>query len=184
MNSRAIDLEQKTKHGRLSRLLRPRSIAIVGASSTAGSLGESVLANLETSGYCGELYLVNPKRPIIHGKQCYGAIEELPAAVDCAVLAIPGTAVLASVNACALKGIGSAILFSAGFAEAGEAGRAAQNDLARIAREKDILLEGPNCLGMVNYVDGIPLTFVVTPPQAQTDCPGAAILRRAELLRR
>ena len=64
-------------------------------------------------------------------------------------------------------------MFSAGFAEGGEEGRAAQRELARIAAEHGMLLEGPNCLGMVNYVDRIPLTFVVTPPQPRTACTGS-----------
>ncbi len=166
----------------MERLLRPRSIAIVGASATPGSLGESVLLNLETAAFRGELHLINPKRPTIHGRECLSSVEELPDGIDCAVLAIPVSAVLASVKSCAEKRVGSAIVFSAGFAEAGEEGRAAQEELARIAREHQMVLEGPNCLGMVNYVDGIPLTFVVTPPQTETDRPGAAILSQSGAL--
>lgn len=175
-------VQQQGARARLERLLRPRSIAIVGASATPGSLGESVVANLETWRYRGDLYLINPKRSTIHGRVCLGGIEELPEGVDCAVLAIPGSAVLASVRSCAEKGVGSAIVFSAGFAEASGEGRAAQEEMARIARERQMSLEGPNCLGMVNYVDGIPLTFVVTPPQARTDHPGAAILSQSGAL--
>ena len=156
---------QNTTRTRFDRLLQPRSIALVGASATPGSLGESVLLNLENAHYTGELYLINPKRPVIHGTQALGSIEELPKGVDCAVLAIPGHAVVETARACAAKGVGSLVIFSAGFAEAGEAGQAAQRELARIAREHGMIIEGPNCLGMVNYVDSIPLTFIVTPPQ-------------------
>ena len=78
-----------------NRLLRPGSIALIGASATPGSLGECVLDNLEKSGYAGELHLVNPKRPVIRGRASLGSIEELPEGIDCAVLAIPGGAVLA-----------------------------------------------------------------------------------------
>src|SRR5215469_14107304 len=178
-----IESEQKkTIHAQLERLLRPRSIAIVGASATPGSLGESVVLNLEQAGYRGELYLINPKRPTIHGRVCLGGIEEIPMGVDSAVLAIPGTAVLPSLKACAARAVGSLIVFSAGFAEAGEDGRAAQQELARIAREHEIVLVGPNCLGTVNYLDGIPLTFVVTPPQTKTGCPGTAILSQSGAL--
>ena len=166
----------------LERLLRPRSIALVGASTTPGSLGECVLTNLEENGYRGNLYLVNPKRPVIRGIQCLGSIEELPPGVDCAVLAIPGAAILASVRACADNNVQSAIVFSAGFAEAGEEGKAAQRELARIAQDHDMVIEGPNCLGMVNYIDGIPLTFVVTPPQKPAAGPGAAIISQSGAL--
>ncbi|MBV8629302.1 MAG: acetate--CoA ligase family protein [Silvibacterium sp.] len=174
--------ENRLKHAQLDRLLRPRSIALVGASSTPGSLGEAVLLNLEDAGYGGELYLVNPKRPVIHGRQCLGSIDEMPAGIDCAVLAIPGSAVLDSVRVCASKSVGSAIVFSAGFAETGEVGLAAQRELARIAQEHGMILEGPNCLGMVNYVEGIPLTFIVTPPQPREDVRGAAILSQSGAL--
>ena len=169
-------------HEKLNRLLRPRSIALVGASATPGSLGQSVLSNLVHTGYSGDVYLVNPKRPVIQGRTCLGSIDELPSNIDCAVLAIPGSAILASVRACAARGVGSIIVFSAGFAEGGEAGLAAQQELARIARDHDMILEGPNCLGMVNYVDNIPLTFVVTPPQPQTDAMGAAIVSQSGAL--
>jgi acyl-CoA synthetase (NDP forming) len=179
----SMDLE-KTQQTRtkFDRLLRPQSIALIGASSTPGSLGDCVLLNLEQSGYAGDLYLVNPKRPVIRGRVSLGAIDELPDGVDCAVLAIPSSAVLAAAQACAERAIGSLIVFSAGFAESGEEGRAAQSELVRIAKESGILIEGPNCLGMVNYLDQIPLTFVVTPPQ--TDCPsaGAAIVSQSGAL--
>ena len=183
MEPNAIEMEQKQiERERLERLLRPRSIALIGASSTPGSLGESVLTNLEEAGYRGDLFLVNPKRPTIHGRECLGAIEELPQGIDCAVLAIPGSAILVSARACAANGVKSVIVFSAGFAEAGEEGRAAQCELARIADEHEMVVEGPNCLGMVNYLDGIPLTFVVTPPQTRTDGPGAAIISQSGAL--
>jgi acyl-CoA synthetase (NDP forming) len=171
-----------TTAARLDCLLRPRSIALVGASSTPGSLGECVLLNLRSARYPGGLYLVNPKRPIIEGKQCLASIDELPPDVDCAVLAIPGSAVLDAARACAKKNVRSLIVFSAGFAESGETGKAAQRDLARLAQDLGMIVEGPNCLGMVNYVDSIPLTFVVTPPQAQSNLPGVAIISQSGAL--
>lgn len=100
MEAEVIEAEQKKTRAWLERLLRPRSIAIVGASATPGSLGESVLMNLEEAGYGGELYLINPKRPTIHGRESLGGIEEMPKGVDCAVLAVPGAAVLSSLQAC------------------------------------------------------------------------------------
>src|SRR3984885_3352132 len=171
-----------TTAAQLDCLLRPRSVALVGALSTPGSLGECVLLNLRNARYPGDLYLVNPKRPLIEGKPCLASIDELPPDVDCAVLAIPGSAVLEAARACARKNVGSLIVFSAGFAESGEAGKAAQRDLARLAQEHAMIVEGPNCLGMVNYVDSIPLTFVVTPPQEQSVLPGVAILSQSGAL--
>lgn len=167
---------------RLDHLLHPRSIALVGASSTPGSLGECVFLNLLNAGYAGDLHLINPKRPLIHGKACLASIDELPTGVDCAVLAIPGTAVLEAARACGRKQVGSLIVFSAGFAESGEAGKEAQRELKRISREYNMIIEGPNCLGMVNYAEGVPLTFVVTPPQVQSNSPGVAILSQSGAL--
>ena len=105
------------------RFLRPRSIAIVGASPTPGALGAAVLQNLESAGYDGDIHLINPKRSEINGRPCLPSIEALPRDVDCAVLAIPHAAVLDAVRACAAQGVGGAIIFSAGFAEGGDDGR-------------------------------------------------------------
>ena len=163
----------------VARLLRPRSVAIVGASPTPGSLGASVLGNLERAGYSGEIHLVNPKRAEINGRPCVASVEALPDGVDCAVLAIPRAAVLDTIEACARKGVGGAILFAAGFAEGGDQGRAEQERIADIAAEAGMVVEGPNCLGLVNYVDGTPLTFVETAPLRLGDREGVAIVSQS-----
>lgn len=156
----------------LSRLITPRSVAIVGASPTLGALGNSVLRNLERHAFAGDIHLVNPKRAEIDGRPCFASIANLPDGVDAAVLAIPGPAVLDAVRALAARRVGAAVIFAAGFAEGGEAGLAAQHEVARIAAEHGMVVEGPNCLGFVNFVDGVPLTFVETPPHP---CPGEGI---------
>ncbi len=163
----------------MNRLLRPRSVAIVGASSTPGSLGESVLRNLEQANFRGDLYLINPKRTEIRGHACVPSIGTLPEGVDCAVLAIPRAAVTEAVEACGRRRVAGVIIFSAGFAESGPEGRAQQEELAQIAREHNMILEGPNCLGMVNGVDGIPLTFVLTPAEKLSEKRGLAIVSQS-----
>ena len=159
----------------IERLLRPRSVAIVGASPTPSSFGASVLANLENAGFAGDLHLINPKRSEIDGRRCLPSIDALPRGVDCAVLAIPRASVLESVAACGRRGVGGVIIFSAGFAESGAEGRAEQEKLAAIADDHGLLVEGPNCLGMVNFIDGVPLTFVLTPPSPYKGSEGIAI---------
>jgi acyl-CoA synthetase (NDP forming) len=154
-------------------------VAIIGASPTPGALGASVLANLERADYSGEIHLVNPKRTEINGRPCCQSIDDLPEGVDCAVLAIPRVAVLDSVRACAQRGVGGVVIFSAGFAEGGESGRAEQQEIASIAHEHGMVVEGPNCLGFVNYVDSIALTFVQTPPRPLEDRPGIAIVSQS-----
>ena len=163
----------------LSRLLTPRSVAIVGASPTPGALGNSVLQNLERHGFVGGIHLINPKRDEIGGRKCLKSIAELPDGVDTAVLAIPGPAVLEAVRALAARGVGAAVIFAAGFAEGGEAGQAAQTDIARIAADHGMVIEGPNCLGLVNYVDGVALTFVETLPLRLGDAAGVGIVSQS-----
>ena len=146
----------------VARLLDPRSVAIVGASDKPGALGASVLANLERNGFGGDIHLVNPKRDQIGGRPCVKSVDDLPTGVDCAVLAIPRVGVLDAMRALAQREVGAAIIFSAGFAEDGEAGLADQREIARIAEAAGMIVEGPNCLGCVNHVAGTPLTFVET----------------------
>ncbi|MCW3848612.1 acetate--CoA ligase family protein [Sphingomonas sp. LB-2] len=163
----------------IARLLTPRSVVIVGASPTPGALGASVLANLERHRFAGDIHLINPKRDTIGDRPCLKSIEELPFGVDAAVLAIPGPAVVPALHALAARGVGAAVLFAAGFAEGGEEGLAAQAEIARIAAEHDMVIEGPNCLGLVNYVDGIPLTFVETPAARLDGAPGIGIVSQS-----
>jgi acyl-CoA synthetase (NDP forming) len=146
----------------IERLLRPRSIAVIGASDKPGSLGASVLGNLDRNGFAGEVYPINPKRETIGERRCLPSVDALPEGVDVAVLAIPQPAVLDAVRGLAARKAGGAIIFSAGFAEGGPEGLAQQAEIARIAEESGMVIEGPNCLGSVNHVDGVPLTFVET----------------------
>lgn len=163
----------------IERLLRPRSVAIVGASATPGALGAAVLANLKRSGFAGDIHLVNPNRTHIGEHPCLQSIEALPQAVDAAVLAIPRAGVLEAVRGLARRKVGAVVIFSAGFAEGGAAGSAEQGELARIAAEHGLLIEGPNCLGLVNHVDGIALTFVETPAARLAGRPGIGIVSQS-----
>lgn len=144
------------------RLLSPRSVVVVGASDKPGALGATVVTNLERNGFAGDIHLINPRRAEIGGRPCLASIDDLPMEVDVAVLAIPRAGVLDAVRALGQRRCGAAIIFSAGFAEGGEQGLADQHELARIAAEAGMVIEGPNCLGLVNYADRIPLTFVET----------------------
>lgn len=147
---------------RISRLLRPRSVAVVGASDKPGALGASVLGNLDRNGFAGEVYPINPNRETIGARKCLPSVDMLPEGVDVAVLAIPRAGVLAAVRGLAARQVGAAIIFAAGFAEDGPDGVAEQAEIARIAADAGMVIEGPNCLGMVNHVDSVPLTFVET----------------------
>ncbi len=143
----------------LDRLLKPRSIAIVGAQPEPTSIGGGVLANLEAFGYSGRIHLVSRSKDEIRGRPCVKAIADLPRGIDVAVLIVPQAAILDSVRACAERGMGGVVVFASGFAEAGDAGRQQQDELARLCADSGIALLGPNCMGYTNYPDGIPLTF-------------------------
>lgn len=143
----------------LSPLLSPRSIALVGASDDPTRIGGRPLRYLRESGYAGAVYPVNPKRESVQGLKAYASIASLPQVPDVALLAVPAAATVAAVKACAERGVGSAIVFSAGFAEAGEAGRALQEEISAIARESRMRVLGPNCLGVFNAQAGYYGTF-------------------------
>jgi acyl-CoA synthetase (NDP forming) len=153
----------------IERLLRPRSVAIVGASATPGALGAGVLANLDRFGFAGDIHLINPNRSEIGGRPCLRSTHDPPHGVDCAVFAIPSSGLKEAMTGCAARGVGGAVIFSGGFAEAGPAGRALQDEISDIARQHGIVLEGPNCLGFVNNVDRVALTFS---PAAPVDLEG------------
>lgn len=146
----------------IDRLLRPKSVAVIGASDRHGALGCTLLNNLVQYKFKGDIYPVNPKRDELLGLKVYKGPEELPHGVDCAVLAIPRPFVVDTVRALAENGCGAVVIYAAGFSEAGEEGAKDQAELARISQEHGIIIEGPNCLGCTNYVEGIPLTFVET----------------------
>lgn len=177
---------------RLDRLLRPRSVAIVGVSPEPGHMGGSVLANLERCKFAGDIHLVSRSRPEINGRRCVPSIDELPFGVDVAVLVVPQTAAIDAIAACGRRGVGGAIVFASGFAEMGEAGRADQEKLAAAARAANVAMLGPNCIGMCAFAVGAALTFefnVERPPASVNPKIGmvaqsgavAAIMRMAFL---
>ena len=146
----------------ITRLLRPGSITVIGASDKPGALGATVISNLDANGYAGTIYPINPNRESIGARACLKSAADLPEGVDVAVLAVPRAAVLEALRGLAARKVGAAIVFAAGFAEGGPEGAAEQAEIAEIARASGMVIEGPNCLGLVNYVDRIPLTFVET----------------------
>lgn len=132
----------------LGRLMRPASIAVVGATDRPGSYAAQTLQNLDLLGYPGEVWGVNPKRDEVLGRPCVPTIDDLPAAVDAVVVAIPAPAVSAIVAAAGARGCGGAVVFAAGFAEIRE-GESLQHDLAVAARRHRMPVCGPNCNGIV-----------------------------------
>jgi acyl-CoA synthetase (NDP forming) len=137
------------------------------------------LANLQRFRFGGALHLVNPRYDRIGERPCTRSIAELPDGIDCAVLAIPHAHVVDSVRACAEKGMGGLIVLAGGFAEAGEKGKRAQEEITAIAQSSGVALQGPNCLGMINYVDGVPLMFGAAPFAELGDRKGVAVVSQS-----
>jgi acetate---CoA ligase (ADP-forming) len=150
----------ETKLTDLSRLVRPRSIALVGASDRMHSIGERTLNNLlDHSEFDGEIYLVNPGRAEIRGRRCWPSVAALPATPDVAVIVVPAAGVLAVAEECAARGVLFAIVLTSGFGEAGEEGEHAQVRLKEIADAGGMRVYGPNCPGLSNVNQRLGLTF-------------------------
>jgi acyl-CoA synthetase (NDP forming) len=171
-------MQDAKERSSIARLLNPKSVAIAGVSATPGSLAGIVLDNLRRFGFSGALHLVHPTRDEVQGMPCVRSVRDLPHGVDCAVLAIPASGVLDAVKGCAERGVGGVVIFSAGFAELGPAGKAVQDEIATIARTSGMAVEGPNCLGYVNNADNICITFSITEPKPLTG-PGVAVVSQS-----
>ncbi|MGJ7522577.1 acetate--CoA ligase family protein [Variovorax sp. LT1P1] len=156
----------------LSRLIRPRSIALVGASDREGSIGERTLTNLVThSAFDGEVYLVNPSKPEIRGQRCWPSVASLPATPDVAVVAVPASGVLTVIEECAARGVAFAVILSSGFGEAGAEGEREQHRMKEIAERGGLRLYGPNCPGLTNVNGRLGLTFSPSFPHDLTPGP-------------
>lgn len=132
------------------KLLRPKSVAVVGASTSPDKVGYAVLNNLLIGGFEGEVYPINPGAAEILGKKCYASLRDIPGPVDLAVVVIKRDFVLPVMKDCVEKGVGGMVVITAGFGEINAEGRALQREIARIAREAGITMMGPNCLGLIN----------------------------------
>jgi acyl-CoA synthetase (NDP forming) len=143
----------------LAPLFRPQSVAFIGASTDAAKLGSIPLIHMKTSGFKGPLYPINPKAPAVQEIPAFPSLAAVPGPVDLAIIAVPEAHVLAAMRDCAAKGVHAVVLFTSGFAEIGEAGRQAQEELREIASDGGMRLLGPNCMGLVNFANGVVATF-------------------------
>ncbi|MBP0637742.1 acetate--CoA ligase family protein [Cupriavidus sp. AcVe19-6a] len=163
----------------VDRILKPRSIAIVGASADPRSFGGFVLDNLERFGYAGAIHLVSRSSTEINGRACVKTVDELPEGIDLAVLAIPEAGVLDAVRTLAARRASAAVLFASGYAETGDEGRAKQEELAAAARTAGIMLLGPNCMGFTNFEAGVPVTFEPVQPYPCGGRPGIGVVAQS-----
>ncbi|MCX7634658.1 MAG: acetate--CoA ligase family protein [Syntrophales bacterium] len=133
---------------RLDALFKPQSVALIGASATPGKLGYDILYNLIHAGFTGPIYPINPKAASVLDLPAYKDIASTPQPADLAVIVIPARMVPATLEECGKAGVKSAIVITGGFAEAGEAGEALQEELAATAKRYGIRVIGPNCQGL------------------------------------
>src|SRR5262245_62876336 len=133
----------------LDRLLRPRSIAIVGASERP-SVGRTLVEALDGLGLVGLVLPTNPKYETLLGRRCYPSVADLPGDVDVLAFCVNHARVLEHMEPAAERGVGAAVIFDGGFAEAGAEGRARQEAIAAICREASMALCGPNCMGVIS----------------------------------
>jgi acetyltransferase len=135
----------------------PNSIAVVGASSR--NIGNFMVGNLLV-GFKGGIYPVNPSYQEIEGLPCFPSLEDIPHPIDLAIVLVPASSVPSVLEACAAKGIRRVIIESAGFAETGEEGLALQDRCAAIARQNQMRIWGPNCMGLVDIHQSHFFTFM------------------------
>jgi acetyltransferase len=134
----------------LERIFAPRSVAVIGASSRSGSVGQAVFANILQHGYTGVLYPVNPRANSIMSVKTYPTVLAIPEAVDLAVIIVPRDTVSQVLAECGQKGIKGVIIITAGFKELGGEGVTQEEEVRETAKRFGVRLLGPNCLGIIN----------------------------------
>jgi acetyltransferase len=135
---------------KLDGIFYPQTIAVIGASTRPGTVGNDIFRNLLYANFNGAVYPVNPKAKAILGVQCYPSLSDIPGPVDQAILIVPAAAVLGVVDEAIAKGVKGLVIISAGFKEIGHAGLELEIKLRDKVRKAGIPLIGPNCLGVIN----------------------------------
>ncbi len=153
--------------GDLAALLRPRSVALVGASANHAKLGNVALVNLSGGDY--ELYPVNPREEQILGLKCYGHVSDIPNHVDLAVISLPAEGALSAVRDCVRKGVGVVIVTASGFKETGPEGEARESELIEVLKGTPTRLLGPNTMGVLVPKISLDTIFI---PKGRSPRPG------------
>jgi acyl-CoA synthetase (NDP forming)/GNAT superfamily N-acetyltransferase len=154
--------ESRADVASLSHLLRPASVAVVGASREPGSVGRAILHNIVSSGFGGGVHAVNPRAQTVEGVRCVASVGDLPESVDLAVIAVPPAAVPVAAAECGRRGVRCLIVITVGLGAHGA-------DLLAICRRHGMRLVGPNCFGVIAPTIGLNATFAARRP-----APGVA----------
>jgi acetyltransferase len=159
MQELAIETEVRMSVRNLDKLLKPKSIALIGATPRPGAVGVLVARNLLRAGFTGELMFVNPHHQAIEGLSVYSAVASLPRAPDLAVVVTPPETVPPLIGELAEAGTRAAIIITAGFGELGKQGRALQQAALDAAKPHLLRIIGPNCVGVMGPSIGLDATF-------------------------
>jgi acyl-CoA synthetase (NDP forming)/GNAT superfamily N-acetyltransferase len=192
----AFERERRAEARSIERMLTPRSVAVIGASTDSKKIGHVVFANLMAYGFAGPVYPVHPEARHIGGVRAYPTVLDVPDDVDLAVVAVPAAGVVDVVEQCGHKGVRGVVVMSGGFAErdtAGPdqsgAGRELERRLVAVARAHGMRVVGPNCLGVVNADPSVRLNATIAPQApgrgrvgffCQSGALGVAILAAAK----
>ena len=158
---------------RLDPLLRPSTIALIGASAKAGKIGNAVLTNLLAGDR--RVYLVNPNENEILGRKCYDSVEDVPDVVDMAIIVLPASVCVSAARECVAKGIRAVIVSASGFSETGDAGFQLERELLDAIRGSETRILGPNAMGV--FVPSISLdTLFIPKDRSRRPCPGTVAM--------
>ncbi|MGK2961049.1 MAG: acetate--CoA ligase family protein, partial [Gemmatimonadaceae bacterium] len=149
--------------GGLGSILRPRSIAVVGASRSTSTIGYQILANLIRYGFNGPVYPINPNASSIHSIKAYRKISDVGEPVDLAVIVVPRVLVPAVVEECGQAGIRGLVVISAGYKETGGEGAQKERELLEMVRGYGMRMVGPNCMGVINVDPEISMNATFAP---------------------
>lgn len=149
---------------KLEAFFKPRSIAVIGASREKEKVGHRIFKNLIDYGFQGDLYPINPHAEEILGFKCYKSVLEVPSEIDLSVIAVPAKIVPSVAEQCGIKGVKGIIVISAGFSETGREGTRLERRLLSICRKYGMLMQGPNCLGIINTASRMNASFAAANP--------------------
>jgi len=175
----------------LDAILRPRSIAVIGASRRPDTIGFQILDNLVRHGFTGPVYPVNPHATVIHSIRAYPSILDVPEPVDLAIVVVPKEAVFSVAEDCIRKGVRGLVVISAGFREVGGDGEERERQLVELVRRHGVRMVGPNCMGVLNTDPSVSMnaTFAPTMPpsggvalMSQSGAMGLSIIDYADAL--
>lgn len=181
--------ERRASVQSMAPLLRPRSIAVIGASRRPGSMGHEILRRLLLHEFTGPVFPVNPEATSVAGVAAHPTVDDVPGDIDLAIVTVPRAEVLGVVEACGRKGVRAVVVISSGFAETGlDADIAAEQELVRVARSHGMRLVGPNAMGVLSTMAEVSMnaTFLEVTPAAgrvaflaQSGALGTAVLQQA-----